>query len=71
MRAYNADVADHIGSDRYRQLLAYAQWTWREEKVCPYHGPSRRKDRLMGRASKRSARQRDRADIDRERSGAP
>jgi len=49
--------------DFYRRRLAHAQWTWREEKVCPYHGPSERKDRANGRADKRSARQQIRAEI--------
>ncbi len=51
------------GPDTYRRLLAHAQWTWREEKVCPYHGPSRRKDRASGRADKRSARQAEQAEV--------
>jgi glyoxylase-like metal-dependent hydrolase (beta-lactamase superfamily II) len=53
-------------NDRYRQYLATAQYTWREEKVCPYHGPSRKKDRASGRAEKRAARQKDRAEINNE-----
>lgn len=49
-------------SDRYRARLLTAQWSWREEKVCPYHGPSVHKDRSSGRADKRAARQQDRAE---------
>lgn len=49
--------------DRYHQLLQHAQWTWREEKVCRYHSPSRRKDRVSGRNDKRAARQHDRREI--------
>lgn len=57
-------MADHIGKDRYRQRLAHAAWTWREEKVCPrFHGPSHHKDRASGRADKRAARQQDRIEL--------
>lgn len=49
-------------TDRYRQKLAHAQWTWREKKVCRHHGPSRSKDRAAGRNDKRAARQQDRAE---------
>lgn len=50
--------------DRYRNKIKHASWTWREEKVCPYHGPSTRKDRISGRGDKRSARQADRKEIE-------
>lgn len=55
--------------DRYRVKLSDAQWTWREEKVCPYHGPSRHKDRKFGRNDKRSARQADRRETESLRNG--
>jgi hypothetical protein len=52
--------------DRYRQKLQHAAWTWREEKVCRFHGDARNKDRMSGRAEKRSAKQKDRKEIERD-----
>lgn len=51
-------------TDRYKNKLKHAAWTWREEKVCPYHGPSIRKDRRNGRNDKRSAKQADNVEIE-------
>ena len=52
--------------DTYRNEIRKAAWTWREEKVCPYHGPSLHKDRLSGRAAKRRASRLARKDMERE-----
>lgn len=47
-------------TDHYRQRLAHAKWTWREDR---HHKGGRRdrfkKDRPSGRAERRSARQAD------------
>lgn len=51
-------------TDRYRNKIKHAAWTWRENKVCPYHGPSIHKDRTSGRNDKRSAKQQDRKEIE-------
>jgi len=53
-----------MATDRYRQKLNHADWTWREEKVCRFHGAARNKDRVSGRNDKRSARQEDRKEIE-------
>ena len=50
--------------DHYKTRLAHAQWTWREW-VDRYTRP-RTKDRRMGRNEKRSARQDERREVDRE-----
>lgn len=52
-----------MATDFYRQRLAHAKWTWAEHKACNFIAPPRRKDRASGRAEKRSARQREAADI--------
>jgi hypothetical protein len=53
--------------DHYHHKIKHASWTWREEKVSRYHLPPRRKDRRSGRNDKRSARQLEKKELDRER----
>ncbi len=47
--------------DRYRKNLARATYDWREDNIA-----GTPKDRRNGRAEKRSARQRDRKEIERD-----
>lgn len=49
-------------TDWYKQRLAHAQWTWRENRPSP-HGSKCMKDRESGRHEKRRARQKERRDI--------
>lgn len=57
-------------TDRYRQRLAHAKWTWNEGKHCRFLKSPRRKDRESGRAERRSARQADRRETEAEAQGA-
>lgn len=45
--------------DRYKRHLAHAAWTWLEGKFSRFHKRPERKDRVMGRNEKRSAKQKD------------
>lgn len=50
-------------TDRYRQRLAHAKWTWNEHRYCNFLKSPRRKDRESGRAERRSARHADRREM--------